>query len=153
MTDYQDVSTTQHEEGHEQRTATFKATQLVWLFLAILEALIAFRIVFKFIAVNPSNLFAAMVYNLSNFFVAPFESLIGAPASGAMVLEISSLIAMVVYFLIAWAIERILYVLFYRSRGPVSTRQTTRTDRAVQPQVTSSATQTTVTDRIDTRNP
>jgi hypothetical protein len=42
-----------------------------------------------------------------------------------MVLEISSVIAMLVYGLIAWALERTIWVLFYRPRGPVDTRTTT----------------------------
>ena len=66
------------------------------------------------------------------FFVAPFASLIGAPAAGGMVLEISSIIAMIVYFLIAWVLERIVYVLFYRPRGPVSVRQTSVSDHTPQ---------------------
>jgi hypothetical protein len=45
-----------------------------------------------------------------------------------MVLEVSSIIAMIVYLLIAWALERIVYVLFYRPRGPVSVKQTTVAD-------------------------
>jgi uncharacterized protein YggT (Ycf19 family) len=129
MTDYKEVRTTQHEQGREQRVATFKATQLIWLLLGILEAAIALRVVFKLIAVNATNPFASLLYNVTDLFVAPFASLIGAPAAGGMVLEISSIIAMIVYFLIAWALERIVYVLFYRPRGPVSVRQTSVSDR------------------------
>ncbi len=128
MTDYQEVRTTQHEQGDEQRAATFKATQIIWLLLGILEALIALRVVFKLVGVNAANSFATLLYDFTNFFVAPFASLTGAPAAGGMVLEISSIIAMVVYLLIGWALERIVYVLFYRSRGAVSVRQTTVVD-------------------------
>lgn len=147
MTDYHDVTTTQHEQGHEQRVATFKITQLIWLLLGILEALIALRVLFKLIGVNAGNTFATLLYNVTDIFVAPFSSLIGAPASGAMVLEISSIIAMIVYFLIAWALERIVYVLFYRPRGPVSVRQTSVSDHAPL------QTQTTTTDRITEPTP
>jgi len=46
-----------------------------------------------------------------------------------MVLEISSMIAMVVYALIAWALERIIWVIFYRPRGPaVSVTETTTSE-------------------------
>jgi YggT family protein len=124
MTDYKEVRTTEHESGQEQRFATFKATQVIWLLLGLLEATIALRVVFKLIAVNAANPFAALLYKVTDFFVAPFASLTGAPAAGGMVLEISSIIAMIVYLLIGWALERIVYVLFYRPRGPVSVRQT-----------------------------
>lgn len=128
MTDYKEVRTTEHESGREQRVATFKATQLVWLVLGLVEAMIALRVVFKLIAVNAANPFAALLYNVTDIFVAPFASLTGAPAAGGMVLEISSIIAMIVYLLIGWALERTIYVLFYRPRGPVSVRQTVVAD-------------------------
>ena len=80
---------------------------------------------FKLIAVNAANPFAKLLYGVTNLFVAPFKSLVGNPTSGGNVLEITSIIAMLVYLLIAWGIERIVYVLFYRPRGPVSVRQTT----------------------------
>lgn len=150
MTDYQEVRTTEHESGREQRVATFKATQLIWLLLGLLEAGIALRIVFKLIAVNAANPFAAFLYAVTNIFVAPFASLTGAPAAGGMVLEISSVIAMIVYLLLAWALERIVYVFFYRPRGPVSVRQTTVAEHTPQ-QAPVGVSQTTVTKRTDTR--
>ena len=169
MTDYRDVRATEHEEGREQRFATFKATQMIWLLLSLLEAVIALRVVFKLIGVNATNPFAALLYNITNLFVAPFASLTGAPSAGGMVLEISSIIAMIVYLLIAWALERIVYVLFYRPRGPVSVRQTTVSDHAhlqaplgVSETVTTDrtttqaplgASQTTVTERTNTQTP
>jgi hypothetical protein len=152
MTDYKEVRTTEHESGREQRVATFKVTQIIWLLAGILEAVIGLRVVFKLLGVNPENPFAAFLYNLTNLFVAPFASLIGAPAAMGMVLEISSVIAMIVYVLIAWGIERMVYVIFYRPRGPVSVRQTTVADHASQPAVTGTS-QTTITERTSTHNP
>jgi len=164
MTDYREVRTTQNEEGRGQRYATFKATQLIWLLLTLLEAVLALRFVFKLIGVNGANPFATLLYGFTSFFVAPFASLTGAPAAGGMVLEISTIIAMIVYLLIAWALERIVYVLFYRPRGPVSVRQTTVLDHTpLQSQTVTSdrtttqaplgATQTTVTQRTNTQTP
>ena len=165
MTDYQDIRTTQHEQGREQRYFTFKATQVIWLLLVLLEALIALRVVFKLIGVNSANLFATLLYNVTHLFVAPFASLTSAPSAGGMVLEISSIIAMIVYLLIAWALERIVYVLFYRPRGPVSVRQTMVADHTppqaplgvsqttTTTQAPTGASQTTVTESTATRTP
>lgn len=149
MTDYKEVRTTQHESGQEQRVATFKATQMIWLLLGLLEAMIALRVMFKLIAVNAANPFASLLYKVTDFFVAPFASLTGAPAAGGMVLEISSIIAMIVYLLIAWAFERTVYVLFYRPRGPVSVRQTIVADHTPQ-QAPVDVSQTVTTDRTTT---
>jgi uncharacterized protein YjbJ (UPF0337 family) len=75
MTVYKDVRTTEHEPGQGQRVATFKLTQLIWLMVGLLEAVIALRVVFKLIGVNAANPFAALIYSVSNPFVAPFASL------------------------------------------------------------------------------
>ncbi len=152
MTDYKEVRTTEHEQGREQRVATFKATQLIWLLLGLLEAVLALRFVFKLIGVNAENAFATLLYNVTNLFVAPFASLTGAPAAGGMVLEISTIIAMIVYLLIACGLAKIVYVLFYRPRGPVSVNQTVIAEHTPQ-QAPLGVSQTTTTDRTTTQAP
>lgn len=145
MTAYRDVRTTEHEQGRDQRIATFKATQVIWLVLGLIEAVIFLRIVFKAIAVNSANPFATLLYKVSGFFVAPFASLTSSAA-------LSSIIAMIVYLLIAWGLERIVYVAFYRPRGPVSVRQTIVADQIPQAAAVG-VSQTTVTERTNTRTP
>jgi len=152
MTDYQEVRTTEHEQGREQRIVTFKVTQIIWLLLGLLEAVLAMRFVFKLVGVNEANAFATLLYNVTHFFVAPFASLTGAPAAGGMVLELSTLIAMVVYLLIAWALVKIVDVVFYRPRGPISVRQTTVSDHTPQ-QAAMGVSQTMTTDRTTTQTP
>jgi uncharacterized protein YggT (Ycf19 family) len=164
-TDFQETSTTQHEPGQEQRVTSFRVTQILWLLLGLLEAAIALRVVFKLVAVNAANPFAALLYNVTDLFLAPFKSLAGAPAYSGMVFEISSIIAMIVYFLIGWAIERIVYVIFYRPRGPVSVRQTTVAEHTplrapvgvsqttTTTQAPLSTSQTTVTEHTNTQTP
>jgi len=114
-----EVRSVQREPGSEQRVFTFKATQLVWLLFGILEALIALRIVLKLIAANPASPIAALIYRITDLFLWPFAGLTATPSAGGMVLELSSFIAMIIYALIAWAIERTIWVIFYRPRGPI----------------------------------
>jgi len=125
-----EVQTTQKEPERERRIFTFKATQFIWLVFGILEALIALRIGLKLIGANPASPIAVFIYGFTSLFLFPFTGLTGTPAAGGMVLEISSMIAMVVYALIAWALERIIWVIFYRPRGPVvGVTKTTTTDQ------------------------
>src|SRR3990172_9353599 len=104
MTDYKEVRTTAHEQGSEGRATTFKVTQLIWLLVGLLEGVLGLRVIFKLIGVNAENTFASLLYKVTDFFVAPFASLTGAPAANGMVLEVSTLIAMVVYALVAWGL-------------------------------------------------
>lgn len=125
-----EVRSVQNEPERELRILTFKATQLVWLLFGILETLIALRILLKLIAANPASPIAALIYAFTDLFLFPFAGLTATPSAGGMVLELSSLFAMVIYGLIAWAIERIIWVIFYRPRGPVVevSRRTTTND-------------------------
>jgi YggT family protein len=124
-----EVRTTQREVDQEQRIFSFKATQFIWLGLILLEALIAMRIGLKLIGANPDSLFANFIYSFSSIFLFPFEGLVGSPTVGGSVLEISSIIAMLVFALLAWAVERIVWVIFYRPRGSrVEVTETTTSD-------------------------
>ena len=129
-----EVKSVQQEPEREQRIFTFKITQLIWLFLGILEALIALRIGLKLIGANPESPIVALIYGLTFLFLFPFEGMVATPSVGSIVLELSSLFAMLIYALIAWAVERIVWVLFYRPRGPVvGTTQTTTSERHINP--------------------
>jgi len=129
-----EVRSVQQEPEREQRIFTFKVTQLIWLFLGVLEALIALRIGLKLIGANPGSPIVALIYGFTNLFLFPFEGMTATPTAGGMVLELSSLFAMLIYALIAWAVERTVWVLFYRPRGPVvGTTQTTTSERHINP--------------------
>jgi hypothetical protein len=123
-----EVRSVQDEPERGLRIFTFKATQLVWLFFGILETLIALRILLKLIAANPASPIAALIYRFTDLFLFPFAGLTATPAVGGMVLELSSFFAMLIYALIAWAIERTIWVIFYRPRGPVVEVTRTRSE-------------------------
>jgi hypothetical protein len=114
-----EVRTSQSEPEREQRIFTFKATQLIWLLFGILEVLIALRIGLKLIGANPESPIVALIYGFTYLFLFPFEGLVASPAMGNMLLELSSIFAMLVYGLIAWAVERTVWLIFYRPRGSV----------------------------------
>jgi uncharacterized protein YggT (Ycf19 family) len=129
MTNVQQVTTTQEDNGRGQRQFTFQATQLVWLLFGLLEGLLVLRVFLKLIGANAESPFANLVYNVTNLFLMPFAGLTGTPAAGGMVLEISTLIAIVVYALVAWLVERLVWLLFYRTTTAVSTQTTTTNTR------------------------
>ena len=99
----------------EYREAIHKVTQFIWLLFGGLEALIGMRVILLLIGANPANPFTAFVYQLSELFLWPFRNIVANPAFQNYVLEITSLIAMIVYALIGWAIIRLIWVIFYRA--------------------------------------
>jgi len=125
-----EVTSSQREPEREQRIWTFKATQLIWLLLGVLEALIALRISLKLIGANPGSPIVMLIYGFTNLFLFPFTGLVNSPTAGNMELELSSMFAMLIYGLIGWAVERLVWLVFYRPRGPVvDTTQTTTSER------------------------
>ena len=99
----------------EQRQMLLKVTQVIWLFVGIVEVAIGLRVLLKLIGANPDNSFANFVYSLAGLFLAPFLGLTGSPSGGGMVLEIPSIIAMLLYALLGWVIVRAVLPLFGRA--------------------------------------
>ena len=123
------VRTSQSEPEREQRIFNFKVTQLIWLLFGILEALIALRIGLMLLGANPNSLIVALIYSFTSLFLFPFTGLIGSPSAGNMVLELSSMFAILIYGLIAWVMERIVWLAFYRPRGSaVAVTETTTSE-------------------------
>ncbi len=114
-----EVRTSQREPEREQRIFSFKLTQLVWLLFGTLMALIALRIGLKLIGANPESPIVSLIYGFTYLFLFPFEGLVASPTMGSMVLELYSMFAILIYGLIAWAVERTVWLIFYRPRGPV----------------------------------
>ena len=129
-----EVRTSQSEPEREQRIFSFKVTQLIWLLFGILEALIALRIGLMLIGANPGSPIVALIYGFTSLFLFPFTGLIGSPSAGNMVLELSSFFAMVIYALLAWGLERIVWLAFYRPReSAVGVTETTTSERHLNP--------------------
>ena len=93
------VSSSQRDPEREQRIFPL-GTRLIWLLFGILEALIALRIGLKLIGANPNSPIVALIYGFTYLFLFPFAGLIGSPTYGNMVLELSSMFAMLIYGLI-----------------------------------------------------
>lgn len=114
-----------HNANLEHREALYKVSQFIWLLFGGLETLLGVRVLLLLIGANPGSWFAAFVYQLSDLFLWPFRNLVANPGFQNYVFEITSLIAMIVYAFLGWAIVRLIWVLFYRA----PTSQVTTYDR------------------------
>ena len=99
----------------EYRESVYKVSQIIWLLFGGLEALIGIRVILMLIGANPANGFTAFVYQLTQLFLWPFQNLIANPTFQNMALEVTSIIAMIVYALLGWLIVRMIWVVFYRA--------------------------------------
>jgi hypothetical protein len=101
----------------QRQIALRKATNLIWWFTGIVEGLIGLRVVLRMMAANPGNPFANFIYTLSNVFLWPFQTLVNNPSSEGVVLEVSSIVAMIVYLLLAWVFVELLWLILGRERA------------------------------------
>lgn len=105
----------------EKKRVVFRAYQIVWYLLGLVEVLLALRFFLKFAGANPLSGFARFVYNLSEPLAAPFYGLFGVNVTGPSVFEWTTLIAMLVYALVAWGL-----VALFRLIKPVSSDEVDR---------------------------
>lgn len=84
-----------------------KGTQIVWYLLSILEVVLAFDFVLKLMGANPTAGFTSLVYNIAWPFTAPFLAVFPQTTVEGSVFEWTILLAMLVYWMIAWAIVRL----------------------------------------------
>lgn len=91
-----------------------RVSGLINLGALVINGLVGLRFLLKLMAANPGNPFAALIYFLSRPFIAIFVGLTPTPSFEGIQIEFFDLIAILVYFLLAWAIVRLLWVLFAR---------------------------------------
>ncbi|HLZ26725.1 MAG TPA: YggT family protein [Chloroflexota bacterium] len=118
------METVAYDPYANKRIAAVRVIQLVYLIFGLIEGLIAIRFVLKALGANASAGFAQFIYGITTPLVAPFYGLFGNPASQGSVLEVHSIVALVVYALLAWLIVRLTWILVGESRSAVQTRST-----------------------------
>ncbi|HEX8968396.1 MAG TPA: YggT family protein [Chloroflexota bacterium] len=107
-----------------RRLAAYRMTQLVYWVFGLVEGLILIRAVLKALGANPAAGFAQLIYGLTAPLVGPFVGLFNNPAYQGSVLELSSIVALIVYGLLAWLIARLVWILLGETRSAVRTRRT-----------------------------
>jgi YggT family protein len=104
------------DRGSEYQLMTVRLTRFIYLAFGTLESLIGLRIILKLLAANPANPFAYFIYQLTDLFLKPFAGLVSNPASGGMVLELTSMIGLLVYGLVGLGIIQLVRLILFRTR-------------------------------------
>ena len=87
---------------------TALVARVIWFITGVLLVLLAFRFLLTLLGANPANAFADFIYSASHPFVAPFFGLFGYNLQyGVSRFEIYTLVAMVVYAIVAWGLARL----------------------------------------------
>ena len=99
-----------------KRVATGSQTveYLVYFLFGVLEILLAFRLVLKLTGASISSAFVGLIYGLTGIFVLPFEGIFRRGYTQgietASVLEPSTIVALIVYAVLAWGIVKLIRI-------------------------------------------
>lgn len=86
----------------------FRGTQIVWYLLGLIEVLLAFRFILKLLGANPAAGFTSFIYSVSYVFAAPFLAVFrSSQIVQGSIFEWTTLLAMLVYAIIAWGIIKL----------------------------------------------
>jgi len=114
--------TTQKNEGDKIVVAPVKmgATNsqtieyLVYFLFGALEILLAFRLILKLAGASMASAFVGLIYGITGFFILPFEGIFrrgfAQGVETTSVLEPSTLVAIIVYALLAWGIVKLVRI-------------------------------------------
>lgn len=87
------------------------ASRLVWFIAGVLLVLLAFRFVFILAGANAGSGFVNFIYSVSHPFASPFFGIFSYSQNlGVAKFELSTLVAMAVYALVAYGIARLLTI-------------------------------------------
>ncbi|TMB85223.1 MAG: YggT family protein [Chloroflexi bacterium] len=92
------------DENLRRANIRYWITRTTYFVLGVLEIILLLRFLFRLLGANQGSSFVVFLYNLSHVFVVPFYGIFNDPAFGNSVLEITTLIAMLIYALLAWGI-------------------------------------------------
>jgi hypothetical protein len=95
---------------YESTKPAYRATQIVWYVAGIIETILGLRFILRLLGANPAAGFVDIIYTLSQPFVAPFENIVRNARVEGSVFDWNTLIAMAVYWMLAWAIVRMFFI-------------------------------------------
>jgi hypothetical protein len=118
----QDVAVAEFVDNVEARQSRAAWVEnLIYFIFGGIALLIAMRVLLKAIGANPDNAFTNFIYQLSRLFVAPFLTMVDPIELGTTAMfEIASVLAIIIYLILAWLLVRLMILLFNRPATGVS---------------------------------
>lgn len=96
-----------------RRGFAYKLTQFIWLIFGLLESMLGLRFLLKLLGANPGSPVSQLIYGITAPLLAPFHALLGQPTVGDAVFEATTLVAMLVYLVVAWAVFQLATIVLY----------------------------------------
>ncbi len=95
------------QSAYGTKKAIFRLYQVIWYILGVVEVLLVSRILLKLIGANLNSGFTSFIYSISAPLASPFKGVLGVTTSLESTIEWSTIIAMVVYAVVAFGLVRL----------------------------------------------
>lgn len=109
------------QKVYEKKKAIFRVNQIIWFILGFIEVLLAFRFVLRLLGANPFIGFTNLIYSVTMPLAAPFSGILGVTISGNFAIEWSTIIAAIVYFIVASGLIYLLGLIYPITPNDVET--------------------------------
>ena len=94
---------------------------LIYFLFGVLEILLVFRLVLKFMGAGITSGFVNFIYNITNLFTLPFEGIFRRGVNEGLettsILEPATIVAIIVYAVVAWGIVMLVRILSGKNQG------------------------------------
>ena len=117
------------DENLRRANIRSRITNITYFILGVLEVFLLLRLLLRLLGANEASGFVTFIYSLTHIFVGPFNGIFNDQALGRSVFEISTLIAMIVYALLAWGIVSLGRLVFAPVNPASQNVTTTRRNR------------------------
>jgi hypothetical protein len=84
--------------------------RLVYFVFGVIEVFIAVRFVLELLGANAASGFVRFVYAVSDIFMMPFNAIFHAQRVSGFYFDVSALVAILVYALVAWGLVALIRV-------------------------------------------
>lgn len=103
-----------NKQARREATSFQTVEYLVYFMFGVLEILLVFRLILKLAGASVSSVFVGLIYGVTGIFILPFEGIFRQATTPGLettsVLEPATLISIVVYAVLAWAIVRLILI-------------------------------------------
>lgn len=101
--------------GRKKAQNKLTVKRIMFYMLGALEVLFALRLVFKILGANTGSVFISTIYSVTDIFLAPFKGIFRTAVTQGIetesVLEPELIIAMIVYALLIWGIDKFIDIM------------------------------------------
>lgn len=109
------TTVTKTSGGGEKAESSQTIGYLIYFLFGTIEILLIFRLAFKLSGANPGSSFVNLIYSLTQIFIMPFAGIFRQATTAGVettaILEPASIVAIIVYAVLAWGITQLVVIL------------------------------------------